>query len=539
MVLEGLKVQHKYVDAEFSDDSSTMNELEVLIIPVGQDLPSTVHVDLTFSLGRESRLRHAPSIRLVANNSAEHVMQQITDLVTVISTVASLGDSVGICPTDTGDAPNRIVQLLCGHGFEVGLLQDVVCSSSQYDQISYSASMEDGRTTQSGQMRDKLPDLAPQIIVTEIDGMEVHTEAPMSSEYTSANVNGDSEEKDISAFQDAFASHFPEHTDEHTPAGNQADSQAQFISPVHLEKTPTRIYEQVRNEIWSKPSEEQQRISNLEDDIERMMDRFDELRQECRELAQQRDEASEQAASFQKRFEKVLEEARTARQEKNEMRMSLERLKMPPLPEETSPEYQKTENTRLKSELEKAHRLSDSKAQDFEFVRQQYQQSSSAAAELAGENATLTAEITTLKNKIADGLGYKLAVLQTKSVQDALKEEAEKLSLRNNVLIEQLRRMRDDKLTSRGREGRRDIAMQERKRASSASAEVGQRKKVDKIGQSRLSVASLVSPTPTGAHPQAPTSNPSASVQQMMRGQSHDSRAYTRDRTPKRVRTPF
>lgn len=551
IVLKGLKVRYTENDLSHEEKSTqdgSVGDLHVLLLPTTVSVVEDGPLDLVFSLGEAGHMPQAPLMRLVANNSAEHVAMQITDTLTIVSTLAKLGETVGACIQDTGEIVQRIIDFLCGQPLELDGLHELTFPSSQYELLPYSVPIENGlsKETQEADIEgSSRPDQVTSIVITEVDGLEVHTEMPEHAfrQTLLTRLDKKHETDTTRAFADTTEV-YSMHPQEIVDRGDTA-IQAQFISPSNLEVTPTQPYEAVKSEIWAKPTADQEQVATLEEDIERMMLRFDNLREKCRVLAEQRDEALAQAASTQKRFERVLEEARNSRNDKNELKSELDRLRLPALPEETSPDYRKVENIRLKTELDKAKKSSESKLQDFEFVRQQYQQSSNAAAELATENSELRAELELAKNQLQGGLGYKLAVSQAAAVQDSLREEAENLSLRNNVLIEQLRRMRDERVVGRGRgDGRRDLAVQDRKRAASASADNGQRKKIEKLAPSRLSVASLMSPLPgpswsTSGASQPEILNSDQAPLQMARGQSHDPRLQIRDRTIKRHRTPF
>lgn len=378
---------------------------------------------------------------------------------------------------------------------------------------------------------------APEIIITSIDGLDVHTEAVTNNDdrvSTAREESNHAPDPSIDSLYGLPNGHGPSDLDLHVV--DQGIPQAQFVSPIYLEKTPSHRYESPKSELWNKETPDQTRIITLEADIERMMDRFDELKQQCQLYAEQRDEAQSQAASLQKRFERVLEECRQAKAEKNDIKSELDKMKMPSLPGEDHDEYTKIENIRLKTELEKAKKSMESRMQDFEFVRQQYQQSSTAAADLANDNAILKEEIDRMKNQMEGGMGYKLAVAQCNGNLQAISEQLESTECRNLVLIEQVRRMKDDKLVARGRENRRDLTAheRERKRAISAS-DVGHRKKIEKLGVSRLSVAALITPSSEASGPGPEGQQP----QQMLRGHSHDSGTQPRDRERFSTATKF
>lgn len=547
IICQGLHIRHISEDSEHPSVTHSdhgVGKLELVILTAGE--PYSLHepADLCIAFGNEGTYNYGPVIRLIAKNTAEHVLvQNPEDTVTSISIIANLSGTAGSSSNDGADIAQKLVQFICGKALDIEPLPDLIFPSSQYDVLSYTASASNGDKDQPSPTKkrcmDDLSEQVPDIIVTKIDGMDVHTEAQGRSS-DSFELRNSMEIQQISDGEPKFS------LDETVPPLTVFDSvmsqnndlqQAQFIAPARLEKTPTQVYKQTRKEIWAKQTPDQEKLVILEADMERMMLRFDDLREECRTYSGQKEEALQRAASLQKRLERVTDEARALRLEKNELKMELDRMRMPTLPEEASPEYVKLENIRLRTELDKSKKSSESKTQDFEFVRQQYQQSSNAAAALAVENESLQSEVVSLKNKTESGTGYKMAVLRSASEIRALREELENTTLRNNVLIEQLRRMRDEKLAGRGREGRRDAMLQDRKRAASAS-DVGHRKKVEKIGASRLSVASLMSPVVN-------TEDVSATYQGhvMLRGQSHDSRAYGRERnkvsSTRRDGTPF
>ncbi|ORY78954.1 hypothetical protein BCR37DRAFT_381822 [Protomyces lactucae-debilis] len=447
IIFRGLRIRQTDPDIELADVSTqdaSIGEAEVILlndaIPRNVDLLIALEdTTLTFS-------RPTPMLRLMAPNTVEHAKREHAHLLSLVTAVTMLHEQTGSCATNVHDIVQRVTQFLCGEPLELDPLPALQTSSSL-----------------AKRKREDEEPVRPRILVTQIDGIEVHTEEPLT----------------LSAFKsDAVAT-----------------EPAQFISPFNLERRPSLLPTETIS-IWPRKTPDEERIAVLEADIERMMDRFDDLREECRVLGEQKEEAILQAATLQKRFERVLEEARQAKNDRSDLRQEIQKLQMPPLPEESAPEYLQVENTRLKSELERAKKSTESKAQDFEFVRQQYQQSSSAAAELSAEVTDLKAQVALLQNRQEGGLGYKLAVAQAQVARQAAQDEARELSLRNNVLIEQLRRMRDDRQAVRGRD---------RTRASSAQ-EVSTRKRVEKGGPSplaRLSVAALMSP----AEPQVPLSS--------------------------------
>lgn len=515
----GLQIHYAFPDVEDCQESAEdeyVGDLEVLIM-TAEDVCVDNPVDICLAFDSLGTYNLAPVVRMVASNSAEHVERQVSELVTQVSTIVASHEHLGICITDGADTVQHIVRYLCGDPFNPELLQELTFAPSQLDVRSRTASVMDAtshmpfKQLELGLELDQEP---PHIIISEIDGLEVHTEAPPDP-YGLAD-------SQLNQSMGALSSDVQ-------PLDRIAPAQtSQFVSPQHLEHNPTPIPEQKRTQLFYKEETDRHRITTLEGDIERMMLRFDELLESHRSLGELRDESQARLASLQKRFERLLEEAQTARRDKNEVKMELDRMKMPPLPEESSEDYLRTENTRLKTELEKVRKSMDSKMEDFEFVRQQYQQSSTAAAELATENASLKDTIALLTNKVEGGAGYKLAIQQHITARMEAEEETKTLELRNNVLIEQLRRMRDDKLSvattlrgrgDRDRDSRRDLIQSDRKRASSAQ-EVGSRKKVDKEKErerekglhqvaasplQRLSVANLIDPPP----PSAPSSSSS------------------------------
>ena len=454
LVCRGLQVHYSQIGIDAGDQSTQDNsvgELDIVFHQDGTDVQFEVPIDLCLAFDNYGTYTKAPLLRMIAINSAEHVARQNLELVTTVSMVAASHETVGVCSNDPSDVAQQIVRFLCGFPFAPEQLQDITFPSSQYDEYSCS-SIANGDPIRPVESE-------PEIIITEIDGLEVHTEAPPPP----PPISGDSQVYRVSL---------------------TTDSQSQqYISPVHLEHTPTLIYEH-RSEIFPKNSDSE-RIATLEADIDRMMLRFDELRETCRSLHVEKEDLQTSLSTLQKRFDRVLEESRTHRADKMDLKRELDVLKMPALPEESDPTFTSTENTRLRTELEKLKSSMTSKVQDFEFVRQQYQQSSTAAADLANENVSLKNALTVSETK--SGTGYALLLAQFAQHRTDKAAELTALEMRNNVLIEQLKRVREDK---RGREGRRET---DRKRASSAQ-EVGTRKK-EKLGVSplqRLSVASLI-----------------------------------------------
>lgn len=517
-VLKGLQVRYSRADVGAADESTqdnSLGELEVLLMSNdSEELETGSTPDVCIALDNDSSSPYFPLLRFIATNTVEHVLRQVSDLPTVISITTSISDVVGICSYDSGEIIKKVVQYFSSGSLRLEELKELKFSSSQFDVISYVASNGDRKTDSNGSLISHThifePEPPSRIIISEINGLEVHTEEPAASLLEKHASQGMS-----SALIDR---QIPEPTDFPEILSLPDPDQTQFISPIHLEKKPSQAYNEVRNEIWSKNTPDQERIISLEAEIDRILSRFDDLREQCRSLAELKDEAQSVATSYQRRFEKLLEENKMNRMEKNDIKMELDRLKMPALPDETSPDYMNVENQRLKSELEKVKKSSLSKAQDFEFVRQQYQEASSAAVELASENKMIKEDLQKAIAQLDGGLGYKMAVARTSAANEALLAEVENLSLRNNVLIEQLRRMRDDRLGTRGRgDGRREN-IQERKRATSAN-DVGQRKKLDKLGASRLSVASLIH---GGKDPKQ--------SQAMVRGRSHDPSSFTKER---------
>ena len=467
-------------------------------------------------------------------------MRQDLPKVAWVSTIASISCSVGVCSYDAGQVVQNITRYLCGNQLELEQLQQSTFTSPQFEGISCSTSIDEAATKSSTQLPDakddEMTDVVknvplPHILVSHIDGMEVHTEA---RERSHDDMN---QSQPIGSLLYDNHIHQGPGSDSNHQSLIDPSTQSQYVSPSHLENTPSQVFQELRETIWAHSTPEQEKIAALESDLERIMLRFDDIREECRLLAEHKDEAQAQATALQKRFERTLEEARAARSDKNDLKLELDRLKLPALPDESSPEYLMAVNTRLHSELEKAKKSSESKVQDFEFVRQQYQQSSAVAAELATENEGLKAKIVLLENRVTGGEGHTSVIKQGAAVLQSLEEDVENLTLRNNILIEQLRRMRDDRMASRGRgETRRDTSLQVRKRAASAS-DLGQRKKLEKLGASRLSVASLISPM-TGWD----TRPALKQEDHTQRGKVYEPANLLRDcerSMPKRSRTPF
>lgn len=527
-VFKGIQVRYSRTGVDAADASTqdnSLGQIEILLVSDDIKFEESNLPDLTITFDNASTSSYTPTLRFITNHSAEHVARQTTDLAMLISVIANLSGSVGICSYDSGEIIEKLVHYFSGDALKLEELQEISFTSSQFEELSYTASngerpsVSRGKFTSDDNMIDVEP--TPQIVITEIDGFEVHTEAPIVPFEHIATDRVD-REGTISLPQQAQQRPL-DLTNYDEILSHHDHEQTQFVSPIHLEKKPSQIFEQTPNPIWTRNTPDQDTITSLEADIERMMLRFDDLRAECRALAELKDDAQAQASLYHKRLERALEECRTSRAEKNEIKLELDGLKMPALPEKSSPDYLSTENQRLRTELEKAKKSSNSKLEDFEFVRQQYQQASSAAAELASENEILSEQIRSVTNKVEGGLGYKAALAESAAELQALRAESENLTLRNNVLIEQLRRMRDEKFVNRGRADARRENTQERKRATSA-CDVGQRKKLDKLGASRLSVASLIAP------PSAGDSRVRIEPQVMIRGHSHDASAFSREK---------
>lgn len=529
-VLDELTVLH--VDLGADDAKLESGDLEVLstvLVPSDRtDILPSEPIDLSIAMTKHGKCSFASLLRLVVANSSEHVARQSSDEKFVLGGAVSLHEQVGQTSCDTGTVVGQIMRLLCGHAFTLQLPEAMSLPSSSGGSVVDSVPEAPAPTSKKRKYDgNHIPgrfEPRPRIIVTEIDGVEVHTEAPPES--TAADAMQRALDGSPIAIDPSLAA-------------SQTGMPTHFIDPASLSNTPTTLAKPAATSIFAKPTSEEQLVITLEADLERLAMRFDDLRQECRVIGEARDDAETASAALQKRFDRLLDEVRSLKSERVEMRRELEKLKMPPLPsDEGSLEYLRAENRRLQTELERALKSAESRTQDFDFLRQQYQQSSSAAAELAQEKTALEADIAQLKARAEGGLSHKLAGLQARAARREVEEMCEDLEARNAVLVEQLRRMRDareailalQQVVPRGRERTRASSAQEinavRRRGAATPSNLGVQATTNAATQqlvqqahagseqptgstnvTRLSVASLLSPSTSNED-----STPSASV---------------------------
>ncbi|BFZ54297.1 hypothetical protein PYCC9005_001331 [Savitreella phatthalungensis] len=566
-VLRGLRVHYAEADTDSADAStqeSSQGTIEVLLVAHDASYIPGEPVDLAIAFSREGTCTFAPVLRLVVINSSEHILRQSSNQAVIVSGTAALYEQVGQGGLDAADLVSKTIQFLCGHPLVATLPDALNLNESDYEGSIYSASAAfpdssqqpltgnkkrklDGNSAGSGHVSGRF-DRHPRVLVTDIDGVEVHTEEATSTAQPAATDAPEQQRDGV----------FGQAMDYEVGSTNDGDAdnslqQQNFINPASLSHGLTPVNEDTKISIFGTDqatqtsvdpqvlAESRAQVLTLQADLERLAGRFDELREECRGFGEARDEAEAKFASLQKRFDRLTEEVRQARIDRQDARAELEKAKMPLLPEESSPEFIATENRRLKTELERAKKSSEARQQDFDFLRQQYQQSSSAAAELASEKETLELDIKQLKAREEGGLAYKLARLQASQGQAAAEERCKDLEARNAVLVEQLKRMRDARealLTlqqgaPRGRERTRASSAQDtttsgRRRGAATPSNLGVQAATNAAVQqvalqgresvgdgtpsgaslSRMSLASLLSPSASAEDPPSRSSPP-------------------------------
>ena len=116
-----------------------------------------------------------------------------------------------------------------------------------------------------------------------------------------------------------------------------------------------------------------------------------------------------------------------------ELAATREKLEQSSIPEIAEFEKLRAEKEQLKEKAEAQERKINSLTQDFEFTRQQYQNASSAAAELASKNSDLEVEVQSLRRKASEEaaklrtISNKIEVEQHLAMIDQLQREVEEL----------------------------------------------------------------------------------------------------------------
>ncbi|KAG5440901.1 hypothetical protein PCK2_000056, partial [Pneumocystis canis] len=174
---------------------------------------------------------------------------------------------------------------------------------------------------------------------------------------------------------------------------------------------------------------------------ERLQTRYEEMQEQYRDLKSKFESTMNMKDELQKRFNDLQEDFIHLKENRN-LSSQIEKSKniFPTSGQEgiatnalydSEKAYFLEENLRLKKVIE-------NKVSDFEFLRSQYQEASSSAANLADEVKQLEAENLRLKNK-AEGEAVRLKEMMIQLLEKNMNERIEELEIQNSLYFEQLR----------------------------------------------------------------------------------------------------
>ncbi|KAG5439481.1 hypothetical protein PCANB_002055 [Pneumocystis canis] len=181
-------------------------------------------------------------------------------------------------------------------------------------------------------------------------------------------------------------------------------------------------------------------LSNFKIVSERLQTRYEEMQEQYRDLNLKFESTINTKNELQKRFNTLQEDFTHLKENRNLSQVGKLKNIFPSSEQEdtTIDVLYDSEKAHLLEENLRLKKVIENKVSDFEFLRSQYQEASSSAANLAGEIKQLEAENLRLKNK-AEGEAVRLKEMMIQLLEKNMNERIEELEIQNSLYFEQLK----------------------------------------------------------------------------------------------------